>query len=70
LGTKVIICKPGGPEAKGLVERLHDYLERSLLPGRQSAAQQTSIAPDAGHPMASLSSGEGGDALTRAANFG
>ncbi len=35
LGTKVIICKPADPEAKGLVERLHDYLERSFLPGRQ-----------------------------------
>ena len=34
LGTKVIICKPADPEAKGLVERLHDYLERSFLPGR------------------------------------
>ena len=35
LGTKVIICKPADPEAKGLVERLHDYLERSFLPGRR-----------------------------------
>ena len=34
LGAKVIICKPADPEAKGLVERLHDYLERSFLPGR------------------------------------
>jgi transposase len=34
LGTKVIICRPADPEAKGLVERLHDYLERSFLPGR------------------------------------
>lgn len=34
LGTKVIICRPGDPEAKGLVERAHDYLERSFLPGR------------------------------------
>jgi transposase len=35
LGAKVIICKPGDPEAKGLVERFHDYLERSFLPGRR-----------------------------------
>jgi len=35
LGTKVIICKQGDPEAKGLVERAHDYLERSFLPGRE-----------------------------------
>ena len=32
--TKVIICKPADPEAKGLVERFHDYLETSFLPGR------------------------------------
>ena len=38
LGMKVIICKPGDPEAKGLVERLHDYLERSFLPGRRFAS--------------------------------
>ena len=35
LGTKVLICRPADPEAKGLVERLHDYLERSFLPGRR-----------------------------------
>lgn len=34
LGTKVVICRPGDPEAKGIVERAHDYLERSFLPGR------------------------------------
>jgi transposase len=34
LGTKVLICKPADPEAKGIIERLHDYLERSFLPGR------------------------------------
>ncbi len=34
LATKVIICRPADPEAKGLVERFHDYLERSFLPGR------------------------------------
>jgi transposase len=34
LGAKVLICKPANPEAKGLIERLHDYLERSFLPGR------------------------------------
>jgi transposase len=35
LAAKVLICRPADPEAKGLVERLHDYLERSFLPGRQ-----------------------------------
>jgi transposase len=35
LGTKVIICKPADPEAKGIIERLHDYLESSFLPGRR-----------------------------------
>jgi transposase len=34
LGAKVLICKPGDPEAKGLIERFHDYLETSFLPGR------------------------------------
>jgi transposase len=34
LAAKVIICKPRDPEAKGLIERAHDYLERSFLPGR------------------------------------
>jgi transposase len=34
LGAKVVVCKPAGPEAKGLIERAHDYLERSFLPGR------------------------------------
>ena len=34
LGTKVIVCKPADPEAKGLVERANGYLETSFLPGR------------------------------------
>ena len=34
LGAKVVICRPADPEAKGLVERSHDWLERSFLPGR------------------------------------
>jgi transposase len=38
LGAKVIICRPGDPEAKGLIERAHDYLERSFLPGRDFAS--------------------------------
>jgi transposase len=38
LAAKVQICKPADPEAKGLVERLHDYLERSFLPGRVFAS--------------------------------
>jgi transposase len=37
LGVKVIVCKPADPEAKGLLERAHDYLERSFLPGRSFA---------------------------------
>lgn len=35
LGAKVLICRPADPEAKGLIERAHDWLERSFLPGRQ-----------------------------------
>ena len=38
LGTKVIVCKPADPEAKGLIERAHDYLETSFLPGRRFAS--------------------------------
>jgi transposase len=34
LGVKVVVCKPADPEAKGIIERAHDYLERSFLPGR------------------------------------
>jgi transposase len=34
LGTKIWICDPGDPEAKGLVERANGYLETSFLPGR------------------------------------
>jgi transposase len=35
LAAGVYVCRPADPEAKGLVERFHDYLERSFLPGRQ-----------------------------------
>jgi transposase len=38
LAAGVYICKPGDPEAKGLVERFHDYLETSWLPGREFAS--------------------------------
>jgi transposase len=38
LGAKVIVCKPADPEAKGLIERAHDWLERSFLPGRTFAS--------------------------------
>lgn len=34
----MLICKPADPEAKGLVERFQDYLERSFLPGRDFAS--------------------------------
>jgi transposase len=34
LGMGVVICKPGDPEAKGLVERANGYLATSFLPGR------------------------------------
>jgi len=37
LAARVIVCKPADPEAKGLIERAHDYLERSFLPGRSFA---------------------------------
>lgn len=34
LGAKVIVLKRREPEHKGIIERAHDYLERSFLPGR------------------------------------
>lgn len=34
LGIRVLQCRPGDPEAKGLVERANGYLETSFLPGR------------------------------------
>ncbi|WP_031488144.1 IS21 family transposase [Streptomyces bicolor] len=34
LGIRIIQCRPGDPEAKGLVERANGYLETSFLPGR------------------------------------
>jgi len=34
LGAKVVILRPRDPEAKGIIERAHDYLETSFLPGR------------------------------------
>jgi transposase len=38
LAAKVVICRPRDPEAKGVVERFHDYLERAFLPGRVFAS--------------------------------
>jgi transposase len=38
LAARVYVCRPADPEAKGLVERFHDYLERSFLPGRAFAS--------------------------------
>jgi transposase len=35
LGAKVIVLRPREPEHKGIIERAHDYLERSFLPGRR-----------------------------------
>lgn len=34
LGMGVVFCRPGDPEAKGLVERANRYLETSFVPGR------------------------------------
>jgi transposase len=38
LGIRVIQCKPGDPEAKGIVERGNKYFETSFLPGRAFAS--------------------------------
>jgi transposase len=37
LGAKVLVLKPREPEHKGIIERAHDYLETSFLPGRTFA---------------------------------
>ncbi len=34
LAAKVLVLKPREPEHKGIIERAHDHLERSFLPGR------------------------------------
>jgi transposase len=34
LATRVVVLRPRDPEAKGIIERAHDYLERAFLPGR------------------------------------
>ncbi|HEX8771176.1 MAG TPA: hypothetical protein VF711_10455 [Acidimicrobiales bacterium] len=39
-GMGVVICKPGDPEAKGLVERANGYLETSFLPGWRFSGPQ------------------------------
>jgi transposase len=38
LGAKVLVLRPREPEHKGSIERAHDYLERSFLPGRTFAS--------------------------------
>ncbi|WP_345554646.1 IS21 family transposase [Streptomyces lannensis] len=38
LGIRIIQCRPGDPDAKGLVERANGYLETSFLPGRVFAS--------------------------------
>lgn len=38
LGNRIVICEPGDPEAKGLVERANGFLETSFLPGRSFAS--------------------------------
>jgi len=35
LGMHARLCAPADPEAKGIVERTHDFYERSFLPGRR-----------------------------------
>lgn len=40
LGVRIVQCRPGDPEAKGMVERANGYLETSFLPGRQFTCPQ------------------------------
>ncbi|MGH2984090.1 MAG: Mu transposase domain-containing protein [Solirubrobacterales bacterium] len=39
LGVGWVICDAGDPEAKGLIERLHDFIERSFEPDRSYASE-------------------------------
>lgn len=39
LGVGWIICEGGDPQAKGLLERLHDFIERSFEPDRRFASE-------------------------------
>jgi transposase len=60
LGTKVVVCKPADPEAKGLIERCHDYLERSFLPGlRVPGGLQRPTGPVAGGGEHAAAAGAG-----------
>jgi len=47
LGTKVVVLKPREPEHKGIIERAHDYFERSFLPGRTFSGLGISITSSA-----------------------
>ncbi|MGZ3097041.1 hypothetical protein [Streptomyces sp. H72] len=42
LATKIFLCRPQDPEAKGLVERANGYLETSFLPGWHFSGRTTS----------------------------
>jgi transposase len=59
LGAKILICDPGDPEAKGLVERANGYLETSFLPGRSfsSPADFNAQLAGAGQPAAPVGAG-------------
>ncbi|MBB4778484.1 IS21 family transposase [Actinomadura livida] len=48
LGVRIWQCRPGDPEAKGLVERANGYLETSFLPGRIFTSPQDFNAQLAG----------------------
>ena len=52
LGTKVIVFKPAEPEHKGIIERAHDYLERSFLESPRVSWRLDKLArvPSAQHP--------------------
>lgn len=49
LGAKVLICRPRDP-GRVLVERFHDYLETSFLPGRTFTGPGGLQRPAAGVP--------------------
>ena len=45
LGAKVLVLKPREPEHKGIIERAHDYLETSFLPGPHASPARPTSTP-------------------------
>lgn len=59
LGTRVVVLRPGDPQAKGQVERTNGYLDRSFLSLRDFALRPSPPGPGSpGPPRSAGASGE------------